>query len=101
MMACAIRFDSTFLKKLYCDNCSLGGVILSLASMNRMIPPKMAIHTIHVRGGTRNSPFFEDLSSSLYFSSAMCQLNPGQLSMVGRHPNEGVWAHTAPLPAPD
>src|ERR1051325_2441799 len=39
-----------------------------------MMPPKMAIHTIHVRGGTRNSPPF--FPSSLFrLSSAMCSYN--------------------------
>src|SRR5437660_5645046 len=51
----------------------------SRISISRMIPPKMAIHTIQVRGGTRNSPpFFGFLSSSfdLFSSGILFTIGP-------------------------
>src|SRR5258705_5296852 len=72
MVACAIWLDSTSCWNRYWLSTSPWVSIRSRKSINRMIPPKIAIHTIQVRGGTRNSPHFLGA-----FSSSLCLFSSG------------------------
>src|SRR5437588_3360636 len=79
---------------------SPGESIFSLSSISRIIPPKIAIQTIQVRGGTLNSPpFLEFLSSSLYLLSSDILRNPiaPKLSIITPRPQPLA---LNPLPRP-
>src|SRR5713101_1931103 len=66
MVAWAIWLESTRRWNWCWLSVSPGDSIRSRASISKMMPPKIAIQTIQVRGGTRNSPpFLGRLSSSL------------------------------------
>src|SRR5436190_1245960 len=73
---------------------------LSRISINRMIPPKIAIHTTHVRGGTLNSPpFLAFLSSSLFLLSSDMLKKTGCASVtsLGGSRNDELIPSPAPL----
>src|SRR5438046_5339607 len=57
---------------------------LSRMSINMMMPPKMAIQTIQVRGGTRNSPPFLGFLSSSFdlLSSGILVTVAAKLSLI-------------------
>src|SRR5882724_12490895 len=64
----------------------------SRMSINRMMPPKMAIQTIQVRGGTRNSPPFLGFLSSSFdlLSSGILVTVAPKLSLITGCRNAGI-----------
>src|SRR5258708_36455937 len=101
MLGDVMRLDSTNWANWYWLMGWACGSTFSLKSTRRMMPPKIAIQAIQVRGGTLNSPFLEFFSSSLFLlSSAILYLVAPKLPSIPQCRNRLNNYELSPLPRP-